>query len=144
MLTENEGAKDSATLGAEADDGSEEFSVGTPAGEPPQAVRTAPSMSSSVNARGDAVSKLISFPSSPATNTGLLPGVPDDLGPYPVFLIPQTPQQLGQQVWPDNRLWELGQSKIPWFISVGGIICSHRQRPLEGPHSEHTREPEAP
>ena len=121
MLIEKEGAKDSVTLAAEVDDGSEELSVGGPAGEPSQAVRTAPSVSSIEIARDAAGSKLISSPASPTMNTGLLPAAPDGLGPYYVFLKPQTPQQIGQQARPDNRLQELGQSKIPWFLPLGAL-----------------------
>ena len=68
VLTENEGAKDSDTLAAEADDGSEELSVGAPAGAPPQAVTKAPSVSSIATAIGAAGSQLISFPGFPTMN----------------------------------------------------------------------------
>ena len=98
MLTEEDGSKDSATPVAEGDDGSKELSVDGPAGAPPQAAKTAPSVSSIVIARGAPDSKLISFPTSPAMTAGPFPAGPDSLGLYYVFLNLQTPQQLRQQI----------------------------------------------
>ena len=143
MLTENDGAKDPATLAAEADAGAQELSVWDPAGASPQAVRTAPSVSSVVIAGGAAGSKLISFPASPATNSGLLPAASDCLGVHYVFLNAQTPQQLGQQAPLDNSLRELGQSKTPWFIPLAANLWSWATS-LEGPHSKHFSVPKAP
>ena len=123
VLTENEGANVSASLSTEADDGSGELSVLGTAGVPPQAVRTALSVSSTLTARGAAGGKLIPFSAFPAMDAGPLPAAQDGLGAYYVFLNPQTPQQLGQQARPDSRRWGLGRITVPCFHSPASPLC---------------------
>ena len=93
VLTENVGAKDSLTPAEEAPDDSGEDA----AGEPPQAVRTAPSVSTNATAKGAGGSNLIPFALSPALPAGLPQTALDCLEPSYVCLNLHTPRQLERQ-----------------------------------------------